>query len=137
MVHRFRLIHYNLGCALTCTKKKLPTWYERNLGFISHFCLIEMVWIFRGFEQDEVTCNPNKRDPNAIWNIEENIFPRRKTCFFFSDCMFNCPIIRLIFSSQCFIPLIWEKLLSAFHRVACCFNQWKCRLETERRRSDF
>ncbi|XP_046641821.1 protein O-mannosyl-transferase 2-like isoform X1 [Daphnia pulicaria] len=55
MVHRFRLIHYNLGCALTCTKKKLPTW---------------------GFEQDEVTCNPNKRDPNAIWNIEENIFPR-------------------------------------------------------------
>ncbi|XP_032796479.2 protein O-mannosyl-transferase 2 [Daphnia magna] len=55
MLHRFRLIHYNLGCALTCTKKKLPAW---------------------GFEQDEVTCNPNRRDPNAIWNIEENIYPR-------------------------------------------------------------
>lgn len=38
----------------------------------------------RGFEQDEVTCNPNRRDPNAIWNIEENIYPRRNYyCYIF------------------------------------------------------
>jgi len=55
-------------------------------GFILHF-VTDMAWTYRGFEQDEVTCNPNKRDPNAIWNIEENIFPRRKTCltYFLDD----------------------------------------------------
>ena len=33
--------------------------------------------INRGFEQQEVTCNPNIRDKSAVWNIEDNVFPRR------------------------------------------------------------
>lgn len=32
----------------------------------------------RGYEQQEVTCNPNLRDSSAVWNVEDNRFPRRK-----------------------------------------------------------
>lgn len=51
------------------------------------FCLDELSNSFiescdciikRGFEQEEVTCNPNTKDPNALWNVEENLFPRRE-----------------------------------------------------------
>ena len=37
---RFRLIHYMVGCALYSHNKQLPKW---------------------GYEQQEVTCNPNTR----------------------------------------------------------------------------
>ncbi|XP_039757607.1 protein O-mannosyl-transferase 2 isoform X2 [Pararge aegeria] len=46
-------IHYLQACALTTTGKQLPKW---------------------GFEQQEVACNPNLRDNNALWNVEDNIF---------------------------------------------------------------
>ncbi|XP_055371779.1 protein O-mannosyl-transferase 2 isoform X2 [Condylostylus longicornis] len=49
---KFILVHYLQNCALTSTGKQLPVW---------------------GFEQQEVTCNPNVRDKNAFWNVEENI----------------------------------------------------------------
>ncbi|XP_065564081.1 protein O-mannosyl-transferase 2-like isoform X2 [Artemia franciscana] len=52
---QFRLIHYLQNCVLTTTKKNLPKW---------------------GFDQQEVTCNPNLRDPSGIWNVEDNVFPR-------------------------------------------------------------
>lgn len=32
--------------------------------------------ICRGYEQMEVTCNPNVRDRNNLWNVEDNSFPR-------------------------------------------------------------
>jgi dolichyl-phosphate-mannose-protein mannosyltransferase len=54
---RIRLHHYFLKCLLTCSGKQLPKW---------------------GYEQQEVSCNPATRDPNAMWNIEENYFPKRK-----------------------------------------------------------
>lgn len=53
---KVRFVHYLQSCALTTTGKQLPKW---------------------GYEQQEVSCNPNLRDMNAIWNIEENIFERR------------------------------------------------------------
>ena len=31
-----------------------------------------------GFEQQEVSCNPTQRDPNSLWNVEDNFFPKRK-----------------------------------------------------------
>jgi dolichyl-phosphate-mannose--protein O-mannosyl transferase len=31
---------------------------------------------YRGYEQQEVTCNPNLRDAAAVWNVEDNRFPR-------------------------------------------------------------
>ncbi|CAK1549544.1 unnamed protein product [Leptosia nina] len=46
-------VHYLQSCVLTTTSKQLPKW---------------------GFEQQEVACNPNLRDPNALWNIEDNVF---------------------------------------------------------------
>ncbi|XP_023953257.2 protein O-mannosyl-transferase 2 [Bicyclus anynana] len=46
-------IHYLQSCALTTTGKQLPKW---------------------GFEQQEVACNPNLRDNNALWNVEDNVF---------------------------------------------------------------
>ena len=33
---------------------------------------------YRGYEQQEVTCNPNLRDGAAVWNVEDNRFPRCK-----------------------------------------------------------
>jgi len=55
MRHRFRLVHYFQECVLTTTKKSLPSW---------------------GYEQQEVTCNPNFRDNSAFWSIEDNTYPR-------------------------------------------------------------
>ncbi|XP_035213092.1 protein O-mannosyl-transferase 2-like isoform X1 [Stegodyphus dumicola] len=52
---KFRIIHYLTGCALHSHSKQLPKW---------------------GYEQMEVTCNPNVRDSNNFWNIEDNYFPK-------------------------------------------------------------
>ncbi|XP_050702839.1 protein O-mannosyl-transferase 2-like isoform X2 [Eriocheir sinensis] len=55
VVHRLRFIHYLVGCALMSHNKQLPKW---------------------GYEQMEVTCNPNVHDTNNLWNIEDNQFPK-------------------------------------------------------------
>lgn len=47
------MIHYFQHCAVTASGKQLPKW---------------------GFEQQEVSCNPNLRDKNALWNVEDNYF---------------------------------------------------------------
>ena len=52
---KIMFIHYLQNCALTTSGKQLPKW---------------------GFEQQEVTCNPNIRDRNAVWNIEDNYFAK-------------------------------------------------------------
>ncbi|KAL1114826.1 hypothetical protein AAG570_007650 [Ranatra chinensis] len=52
---KVKLLHYLQHCMLTTTGKQLPKW---------------------AYEQQEVTCNPNLRDKYAIWNIEDNIFPK-------------------------------------------------------------
>ena len=47
---------YPFQCVLTCNgAKQLPKW---------------------GFEQLEVACNPTQRDPNAVWNVEDNHFSK-------------------------------------------------------------
>ena len=51
----FRLVHYFVNCALSCNSKQLPKW---------------------GYEQMEVSCNPNLLDKSTVWNIEDNHFPR-------------------------------------------------------------
>lgn len=53
---KLKFVHYLQSCSLTTTGKQLPKW---------------------GYEQQEVTCNPNLRDVNALWNVEENYFDRR------------------------------------------------------------
>ncbi|VVD04818.1 unnamed protein product, partial [Leptidea sinapis] len=50
---KLMFIHYLQSCALTTTGKQLPKW---------------------GFEQQEVACNPNLRDRNALWNVEDNVY---------------------------------------------------------------
>lgn len=50
---KFKLIHYFQHCAVTSSGKQLPKW---------------------GFEQQEISCNPNLRDKNALWNVEDNYF---------------------------------------------------------------
>ncbi|KAL9694071.1 hypothetical protein quinque_013356 [Culex quinquefasciatus] len=52
---RLVLYHYIERCVLTTTTKQLPKW---------------------GFEQQEVTCNPNIRDRAAVWNVEDNQFDK-------------------------------------------------------------
>lgn len=37
--------------------------------------------LLRAYEQQEVSCNPNLRDKNAVWNVEDNIFPKRKETY--------------------------------------------------------
>lgn len=41
-----------------------------NIANISFHC--------RGFDQDEITCNPNLRDERGVWNVELVVDPRRK-----------------------------------------------------------
>lgn len=31
---------------------------------------------FRAYSQQEVSCNPNMRDKNALWNIEDNNYAK-------------------------------------------------------------
>lgn len=50
---KFKLIHYFQHCSIAASGKQLPKW---------------------GFEQQEVSCNPNLRDKNALWNVEDNHF---------------------------------------------------------------
>ncbi|CAG9860761.1 unnamed protein product [Phyllotreta striolata] len=52
---KLKLVHYLQSCVLTTSGKQLPKW---------------------GYEQQEVTCNPNLRDPNGLWNVEENVFDK-------------------------------------------------------------
>lgn len=52
---QLRFVHYLQNCALTASGKQLAKW---------------------GFEQQEVSCNPNVRDPSAVWNVEDNVFEK-------------------------------------------------------------
>ncbi|XP_049959896.1 protein O-mannosyl-transferase 2 isoform X1 [Schistocerca serialis cubense] len=53
--HQLRFVHYLQHCVLTSSGKQLPKW---------------------AYEQQEVSCNPNMRDKNAVWNVEDNIFSK-------------------------------------------------------------
>ncbi|XP_028176824.1 protein O-mannosyl-transferase 2 isoform X2 [Ostrinia furnacalis] len=50
---KLMFVHYLQACALTTSGRQLPKW---------------------GYEQQEVACNPNLRDKNALWNVEDNVF---------------------------------------------------------------
>ncbi|KAJ8674354.1 hypothetical protein QAD02_005616 [Eretmocerus hayati] len=52
---KLKFVHYLHHCVLTCSGKTLPKW---------------------GYNQQEVSCNPNMRDKNALWNIEDNNFAK-------------------------------------------------------------
>ena len=55
VVSQFRLVHFLSNCALHSHSKQLPKW---------------------GYEQMEVTCNPNLLDKHTIWNVEDNQHPK-------------------------------------------------------------
>ncbi|XP_001600041.2 protein O-mannosyl-transferase 2 [Nasonia vitripennis] len=52
---KLKFVHYLHHCVLTCSGKTLPKW---------------------SYNQQEVSCNPNMRDKNAFWNIEDNNYPK-------------------------------------------------------------
>ncbi|XP_011504680.1 PREDICTED: protein O-mannosyl-transferase 2 [Ceratosolen solmsi marchali] len=52
---KLKLVHYLHHCVLTCSGKTLPKW---------------------GYSQQEVSCNPNIRDKNSFWNIEDNDYSK-------------------------------------------------------------
>lgn len=58
------IVHYIQNCALTTSGKQLPKW---------------------GYEQQEVSCNPNVRDPSAYWNVEDNVFDK---CKYLNVCVY-------------------------------------------------
>lgn len=89
---KLRFVHYLQSCALTTTGKQLPKW---------------------GYEQQEVTCNPNLRDPSAFWNVEENIFEKRK-CFWsyiFLAISFGFPVPNVSF--EVYAPSFLERFLES------------------------
>lgn len=55
VLSKIKFHHYFVKCVLTSTTKTLPKW---------------------GFDQGEVTCNPTVRDPNALWNVEDNFYEK-------------------------------------------------------------
>ncbi|XP_018402294.1 PREDICTED: protein O-mannosyl-transferase 2 [Cyphomyrmex costatus] len=52
---KLKFVHYLHHCVLTCSGKTLPKW---------------------GYSQQEVSCNPNMRDKNGLWNIEDNQYAK-------------------------------------------------------------
>ncbi|XP_014228926.1 protein O-mannosyl-transferase 2 [Trichogramma pretiosum] len=52
---KLKFVHYLNHCALTSSGKTLPKW---------------------AYSQQEVSCNPNIRDKNALWNIEDNNYDK-------------------------------------------------------------
>ncbi|XP_033334028.2 protein O-mannosyl-transferase 2 isoform X3 [Megalopta genalis] len=52
---KLKFVHYLHHCVLTCSGKTLPKW---------------------AYSQQEVSCNPNMRDKNARWNIEDNNYAK-------------------------------------------------------------
>lgn len=52
---KLKFVHYLHHCVLTCSGKTLPKW---------------------AYSQQEVSCNPNMRDKNSLWNIEDNNYAK-------------------------------------------------------------
>ncbi|KAL0110076.1 hypothetical protein PUN28_013605 [Cardiocondyla obscurior] len=52
---KLKFVHYLHHCILTCSGKTLPKW---------------------GYSQQEVSCNPNMRDKNGLWNVEDNQYAK-------------------------------------------------------------
>ncbi|KAJ8941353.1 hypothetical protein NQ314_010416 [Rhamnusium bicolor] len=65
---KLKFVHYLQSCILTTSGKQLPKW---------------------AYEQQEVSCNPNLRDPNGVWNVEENIFEKLPNGQFFSGSQYR------------------------------------------------
>ncbi|XP_047741231.1 protein O-mannosyl-transferase 2, partial [Hyalella azteca] len=55
LVSVLKLVHSQVHCALHSSTKQLPKW---------------------AYEQMEVTCNPNLREADNTWNIEDNVYPK-------------------------------------------------------------
>lgn len=80
------IVHYLQNCALTTSGKQLPKWgYEQQEGNVNacngHYLEYENnAWNIMIFFliSNEVSCNPNIRDPNAFWNVEDNTFDKCK-----------------------------------------------------------
>ncbi|CAK9822719.1 Protein O-mannosyl-transferase 2 [Anthophora retusa] len=52
---KLKFVHYLQQCVLTCSGKTLPKW---------------------AYSQQEVSCSPNMRDKNSLWNIEDNNYAK-------------------------------------------------------------
>jgi dolichyl-phosphate-mannose--protein O-mannosyl transferase len=74
-------------CVLTCNgAKPLPKW---------------------GFEQLEIACNPTQRDPNAVWNVEDNHFSKLPNVSFNNFAPgFISRFVSITISNNCFEGLI-------------------------------
>lgn len=72
---KFRLIHYYVRCAVCSGDKKLPKW---------------------GWEQLEATCNPNLKDTNTLYSVEEVEDSRMPNSSF-----------------ELYSPSFWEKFLES------------------------
>ncbi|KAL4237411.1 Protein O-mannosyl-transferase 2 [Mactra antiquata] len=75
---KIKLVHYHVKCAVASDETKLPKW---------------------GYEQLEVTCNPNVKDHRTLWSVEEVIDER-------------LPNVSFQVHSPSFLQKFWES-----HRV--------------------
>lgn len=75
LLSKVRFMHPNAHCALLATTQHLPKW---------------------GYEQMEVTCNPNTHEQENLWNVEDNAYPKLPNSSF-----------------HMYAPSYWSKLLEA------------------------
>lgn len=87
---KFKLVHYFQHCAITSPGKQLPKW---------------------GFEQQEVSCNPNLRDKNALWNVEDN---------YFELCKYSADALKITPNGESF-PLSEKK--KVFRTLSFCLEE--------------
>lgn len=83
---KLKFVHYLHHCVLTCSGKTLPKWLvaikitlNLNLSRKTKFSIVWSIFnLSRGYSQQEVSCNPNMRDKNGLWNIEDNQYAKCK-----------------------------------------------------------
>lgn len=92
------IVQYLQNCALTTSGKQLPKW---------------------GFEQQEVSCNPNIRDQNAYWNVEDNVFDKCK----YTDAA--CQSARPWFYAWVLLMRL-DSLVHQHDHLFCLFIYWRC-----------
>lgn len=87
---KFRLVHHLTNCALLSHNKQLPKWGFDQMevsnpeSVMSPLCIATSIQIHHIHSikhiltwlspNGKVTCTPNKRDKNTIWNVEDNWF---------------------------------------------------------------
>lgn len=125
--------------------------YKLDSFFFFLFCgslkIKFLIHIHRAYSQQEVSCNPNMRDKNALWNIEDNQYSKCKRTIGLSNLLVTriyqwrskCDVTMFIFctSTERQFPSLRARIPRQIPRVPRRDAAGKFRSKGEGRRSVF